>query len=556
MLLRRLELGNFRGIRRAAIDLDETTAIIGENGSGKSTLLDALTICLGGRDDAVRLEPRDFHRDEHGVPAGALRISLTYEGVDDTSSASPPGEFDGLAEVDGGHRVVRLHVRGVLVPGAPAALAEWAFGDDPARATSQTHPGVLAAWRRAHPVLRLRANRYVEQNPRGDAPSPPLAEKDPVASDIERQIRFVYDRLTGADDVPADELRHSLAAAEAYLDQYAHLPSPSVIRRVAGDLAEAPMRSGRNPQALLSSIKQGAGLRGLALVALIGAMLEAEHRQGFVPGSRPLLLLEDAEAHLHPLTLSAMWELIATLRAQKVLTTNSGELLASVPLRSIRRITSDRHGTVVHRVDTDRYRLDDLRRIAYHVRVNRAGAFFARCWLLVEGETEAWLLPELAQVLGYDFPAEGIRCVEYAQCGVRPLIRLASELGLEWHLLSDGDAAGHNYSRAAAEFLHGRAIDDRVTMLEEADIEHCLYAHGYRFVYESLAGPAPATGRARPARERAWRVIDRAIRAHSKPGVALAIVEAANAPEAPAVPAQLRRVVGKVVGLARGSPPW
>ena len=66
-----------------------------------------------------------------------------------------------------------------------------------------------------------------------------------------------------------------------------------------------------------------------------------------------------------------------------------------------------------------RYSVDDLRHIAYHVRLNRAGALFARCWLFVEGETEAWLLPELAQICGYDFPAEGIRCVEFAQSGLQ-----------------------------------------------------------------------------------------------------------------------------------------
>ena len=86
--------------------------------------------------------------------------------------------------------------------------------------------------------------------------------------------------------------------------------------------------------------------------------------------------------------------------------------------------------------------MDDLRRIAYHVRINRAAALFARCWILVEGETEAWVLPELAQICGYDLAAEGIRCVEFAQCGIDPLVRLATDLGIEWHLLADGDLAG------------------------------------------------------------------------------------------------------------------
>ena len=51
-------------------------------------------------------------------------------------------------------------------------------------------------------------------------------------------------------------------------------------------------------------------------------------------------------------------------------------------MRSLRRIVTDRYGTRVYRIDSDRYSVDDLRRIAYHVRINRASALFARCWLL------------------------------------------------------------------------------------------------------------------------------------------------------------------------------
>jgi putative ATP-dependent endonuclease of OLD family len=553
MLLRSLEVEHFRGLRHARLDFDETTALLGENGAGKSTLLDALAVCLGGRDDEVRLEARDFHHDERGNAVPALRLTLTFDpGAGGSWPADAPPVAP-LISVAAGRRALTLHVHGTLDPRTGTASATWRFGDDPARGCPRTAPGLLAAWRAAHPILRLRANRYVEADPRGLHVPPVTAERDAVAAQFEQQIRHVHEALTGASDVSADDVRRGLEAAESYLRARRRLigAAPALPPRGADDLAEAPLRTGRHPHALLSSIKQGAGVRGLALVALVGVMLDARRSQALDPGARPLLLLEDAEAHLHPLTLAAMWELIATLPAQKILTTNSGELLASVPLRSIRRITTTRLGTRVHGVDTEQYTLEDLRRIAYHVRVNRAGALFARCWLLVEGETEAWLLPELAQVCGYDFPAEGIRCVEFAQCGIRPLVRLASDFGIAWHLLADGDAAGHAYRATALAHADGCGAPERVTMLDEPDIEHCLFVHGYRFVYQALAGPPAADGRTQHARERATRTIARAIRSHSKPGLALAIVEAANTLGAPPVPAPLRQLIDTVVRLAR-----
>jgi putative ATP-dependent endonuclease of OLD family len=559
MLLRRIEIENFRGLRSAVLDLDETTALIGENSAGKTTLLDAVAICCSGRDDAVTLEVRDFRQEGQAPPSETLGIALTFEGADAEWADRSRAAFRPFVRTGpSGRPTIRLEVAGARRADSSAVEARWTFaGAD--GLTSGPQPGLLAEWRRLTPMLRLRANRYVEQDPRGRAAAAAAGgadaahATDPVARQLEQQIRLIYDRLTGASDIQDDELRRGLDAAEAYLaarGPFRRAPvwpsAPSM-----SDLAETPSPSVRQTEPLLSSIKQGTGTRGLAFLGLIGAILEARERHSLPEEAQPLLVLEDVEAHLHPTTLSAMWELISKLPAQKILTTNSGELLAGVPLRSIRRIVTDRVGTRVYRVDSDRYSVDDLRRIAYHVRINRAGALFARCWLFVEGETEAWLLPELGQIRGFDFPSEGIRCVEFAQSGLRALLRLANDLGIEWHLLADGDAAGHAYVMSARAHLKGRPIEERITMLEEADIEHCLFHHGYADVYRSLAGLPPPGQRGRRMRERPTGVITRAIHARSKPGLALAVLEAANRPDAPGVPGQLRSLIETVVRLAR-----
>ena len=202
-------------------------------------------------------------------------------------------------------------------------------------------------------------------------------------------------------------------------------------------------------------------------------------------------------------------------------------------------------------IDAGAYSVDDLRHIAYHVRLNRAGALFARCWLFVEGETEAWLLPELAQLCGYDFPTEGIRCVEFAQSGLRSLLRLANDFGIEWHLLTDGDEAGRAYVTSARRYLKGRPVEERVTLLEEDDIEHCLYYNGYAALYQELAGAGTIGPRGRRMREKATSIITRAIHARSKPGLALAVLEAANREGSPGVPRQIRTLIETVVRLAR-----
>jgi putative ATP-dependent endonuclease of the OLD family len=564
MLLRRVEVRNFRGLRSATIDLDPTTALVGENSAGKSTLLDAIAICCSGRDDQVRLEVRDFHQAGDAPPAEALGISLDYEESDGEWREPQWAAFRRFAVAGAaGRRTIHLEVVGTRGTDRNDVSGTWRFVGPP-ESDGAPQAGLLAEWRRLNPMLRLRANRYFEQDPRGDAAlttgSSGLAGDvvsgagaDPVARQLEQQIRLVYDRLTGDADLQEDEVRRGLEAAEVYLAAHgARQSAPESLPPLMNDLVETPIRTGRRTESLLSSIKHGSGTRGMALVALVGVLLEARRHHALSDEARPLLVLEDAEAHLHPTTLAAMWELVRTLPAQTILTTNSGELLAAVPLRYIRRIVTDAAGTRVYRIDVNRYSVDDLRRIAYHVRIKRAGAFFARCWVLVEGETEAWLLPEFAQLMGYNFPAEGIRFVEFAQSGLTPLLRLANDLGIEWHLLTDGDDAGRGYSACVRANLRGRAPEDRLTVLEERDIEHCLYFNGYANLYRQAAGGAVPVGKGKRVRERATQTIARAIHSRSKPGLALAVLEAANQPGSPGVPPPLRRLVETAVRLARG----
>ena len=178
---------------------------------------------------------------------------------------------------------------------------------------------------------------------------------------------------------------------------------------------------------------------------------------------------------------------------------------------------------------------------------------FARCWLLVEGESEAWLLPELARLCGYELAQEGIALVEYAQAGLDPAIRTADGLGIEWHVLTDGDEAGEIY-RALAE---SHAGDDppalRVTALEEPDLELFLWHHGYDEVYKAVSKVGPLSSAAMTPR----RIIRRAIDQASKPMLALEVLSAIAERGEEGVPEPLRQLIETCVTLARRRrPAW
>ena len=139
--------------------------------------------------------------------------------------------------------------------------------------------------------------------------------------------------------------------------------------------------------------------------------------------------------------------------------------------------------------------------------------------------------------------------VEFAQCGLGPVIKLARELGIEWHVLTDGDRTGRDYAEEARHFAQGEE-DWRITRLRERDIEHCFWHHGYAEVYLKAAGLSGSRGEA----VKAGRVIGRAIKRHSKPYLAFEALAAASAEGAPGVPPPLKRTIETCVQLAREAP--
>ena len=304
-----------------------------------------------------------------------------------------------------------------------------------------------------------------------------------------------------------------------------------------------------------SALLRGTGARSLAMLAFADSFFKAQS-QGFSEANDgngdyyPLLSVEDPEAYLHPLMLTSVWSLIDRMSPQRLLSTNNSDLLSAVPLTGIRRMVRSPEGIAsVYKVNSGHIHINDLRRIAYHLRIRRGAALFMRFWLLVEGETECWLLPEIARVLGFDLWSEGIELVEFAQCGLGPLANLANELGISWHLLADGDKAGHTYGKLAKPYAEAAGLG-KITVLKEVDIENCFWEseYDYKDVFRKIAGPAQQSGK---KGEKSKDLIKRAIRVAPKPGLALALGKAMQDKGPEMVPDQLRMMIYDAVGAAR-----
>ncbi len=323
--------------------------------------------------------------------------------------------------------------------------------------------------------------------------------------------------------------------------------------RLADQLGPAPERHRsvramtETPRPLVtdlgSALEEDAGhQRRIAALWLLVAVLDALPAEGLGSEAEPILLFDDIESNLHPTWLAALCAVAFNLPFQQIVATHSPEVLAWVPLSSMRRLVRRAVGIEARSVQHGRYSTDELRRVAFHLRLNRAGSFFARCWILVEGETEAWLVPEFARLSGVELPVEGIRVIEFAQSGIRPLLKVADDLGIGWLLLADGDPAGKNYARAARQHLESGGGGE-VVVLPAQDIEHYLFKSGYADVIKKAAG----IGGTRSS----GKLIHAAVEKASKPGLALEILAAADARGPAGVPAVLRDLAEVALRVAR-----
>lgn len=526
MYLEHIDVVNFRGITELRLDLEpSTTVCFGENAWGKTTLVEALQSTLGSR----TITESDFHRleNDRSTIARRLGISLRFGG-------EPPKGWDsaGWRDAHGAFHLT-LHWAGKRLGRGKAKVDRLFLGPEGRELPLPDGDAALLADLvvKAHPLHVFHELRLAE-GMLAPAFSPDLE----LHEDPERAVRRIFERLlTVPHQVHPSELARGLEALQHLAERRPELfqPPASAPRR-ATDIADTPM--GLHDGQSLGDLarRAGSGTRQVALLALVGAMLQAEMAWPQASGVSPILVLEDPETHLHPIQLATIWNLVSQLPVQKLVTTAHGALLASVPSRALRRLVRRTRQTVVF-PDPEARPLSptDVRRVAFHVRTHQTESLFARVWLLVEGETESWLLPELARVSGISFPLEGIHCVAFAQAGLAPLIAFADRFGIPWHLIADGDEAGRHYAIKARHLLKGRPESRHLTILPDKDMEHFLWRNGFADVFRRAAPHPEYTD--------PENIIHQALRATSKPGMALEVAEEAGRRGINAVPTALKK---------------
>ena len=547
MRLTRVEIENFRCIDHISVDLDDTTVLIGENNSGKTAFLDAVRLCLDPPFGRKRrpFEEYDYRFSaERASPAEAppIRIELTFaERVPEEWPEDVRQDFREVIDRDSEDRArIRLRVTSSFRSGT-----EWEFLTETGEPTAR--PRLVDRVRHLAPAHYLSALRDAEQNfaSRGRYWRAFLDESgipDRAREDLERELHEFNTQVVEMHQ-PLASVREQLEVVKKVLD-FAAADAVSVdalptklFALLSGARVSLASRSGAH----IPVTRQGQGTQSLAVLALFAAFLSSRRDAG-EPQAVPITALEEPEAHLHPAAARALMRIVDEIPGQKLIATHSGDLMAQVSTTQIRRFAPEGSGVAVHRIAKDGLTPEETGKLDLHVKHVRGELLFARCWLLVEGETEEILFAGVARAMGRDLDREGVRPVKFAGAGPQMFVKAAEALGIRWHCVVDDDGAGRGYRRSIARVVGTEVAAPRVAS-PYVSPEACLLEAGFDELYERRT-----TGgdRAASTHREAPKVV---ARGKSKPAAAAKAVKSFEA-DPGLIPEAIRGIVSRVLAVA------
>lgn len=572
MKLKEVTINNFRGIRSLHLPLDDLTVLIGENNTGKSTVLEAIQLVLTrgfGVRRGSQFTEYDFHlKDANATPQTAEPISITLHFAEEQKNEWPDPIIQRMNDViqldTNGLYHIWLQTKGTFQAESASFETKWVFLNSSDSELPLKNATPLNLISRLVPLFFLSALRDASQEfgQRGQFWSGFLKSiqlPDKQREQIEEMLLNINKSVIGA-NAGLTEVTKKIADAKRLipLDSEEPVVLEAIPTRVFDMVGKIQVHLKSSYGAKLPLHRHGEGTQSLAVLMLFQAFAEAKLAEVYDPESTPILALEEPEAHLHPSAIRSLGSFLEEMMGQILVSSHSGDLVSRVPVTTLRRLYKKNGETLVGKIEQTTLTTEEKRHFDYHVRVTKGAHLFARCWLLVEGQSEFWLFPRVASLMDATVDEKKFAIIEFSQGGgPSPFIKAAKALGIEWFVVADGDNAGIDYIKAAKGCLDANEQEtDHIFQLQSKDLEHEFWQAGYDNVYKNAVKPPDLTSlqqqyATKPA-DFSEAVIKKAISRRSKPGLAFDIAAEVEKKGIGSLPQSIKNIVNQVVRLTGG----
>lgn len=435
-----VKIKNFRNLKNIEVKLDAgVNVILGENNVGKTNLLDAIRVALGSQSstsgDLVRLGKEDLTRNENGdIENFQIRIDLEFSSLDKNERA----EFIDI-----------LNYNPTNPDQSTASIHfEWSWNDSTQRWHQRRWGANSDSGDRSTPDEVLQAIPHTTLTALRDA----LRELAPgknsklgklmsnIANDGQKDaIKTIFNKAN--EDLEKDVLVKNVeqkidgalkATAGAIFSQSPKIrTSDSSFDKIVNALR---LSIAISPNSFMELDENGLGYNNLIFISTVMAELSSSKT-----ATLPILLVEEPEAHLHPQLqvllarcLSNVLKVEGSNAVQTIITSHSPHIAIETSLETlcVLHFNSKKDRVCVRLVAKD-ISDKEKRKLARMLDVSKASFLFSRGVILVEGITEALLLPILSKRIGIDLAENGISVVPICGVDFKTLTRLFGKDGLQ-----------------------------------------------------------------------------------------------------------------------------
>lgn len=449
MHLSEVRVQNFRSLQDVTLHLHPgINALVGRNNIGKTNMLQAIRHALGGVafQESLWLLLEDLYRvDAFSAPASTIRIDLAFENLSETQ-LSQFFEILDLNTADISKSKARIHFEATW-NAVKKRFAVRRWGGPEGGDINTVPPELLESL----PVTFLPALRDAETalapGPRSRLAKVLEAFADRAEDDPSGKIEGIFLEANSklgkeklVEDVTTKIAGGARAMAGSDFSDVAITSSEPAFPQI---LRTLKMVVGGNPVPDLRN--SGLGYNNLLYMATILAHLEDSPED-----ECPLLLIEEPEAHLHPQLVVLLGNffkesLLPGRTPQAIISTHSPTLAAHLKpsqICSVHVPTGTDQAAFVHLGDAG-LEPKEGRQLERMLDITKSTLFFSKGLILVEGISEALLVPRLAKILDLDLATEHISVLPI--CGVSfgtfEKILKQEILGIPTVILTDGDPA-------------------------------------------------------------------------------------------------------------------
>ncbi len=495
-----MRIANFRSLRNVEVELGDIALLVGMNNAGKTSFLKALHLALGA--DRRTILPDDFYANPIGGAADDILIDVRIVPVGDDGQRTASFNQAWIDNDLGGRglinpdsddrefvafrtRITRDAVKNDFLL-ERKILAEW----PDFISWQQAQPGsrvprfeqlasfFIDAQRDVVGDLRSRSSYMGRLLSRIEIPEDAIA-------DLEERLRLLNDDIVSQSEV-LSHIRTVLAGLNRTVPAFGEGVEINPVSKKMRELMKGVgVQFADSDGSSFPLESHGMGTRSWASLLSFDAYISWTARLAEREGLpfRPVLFLEEPEAHLHPNAQRSVYGQLGQGGGQRIVSTHSPYVAGQADLGCLLHFAKNGAETRVRRIPVGDIDDDDQRKIRREIMRTRGELLFASAVVLFEGETEEQALPMFARHHWGQYPFErGVAFVGVGSYGnYAPFLRVFESMEIPWFIFSDGEPRARLAVRGALEKVgltdpHPNVI----TLPNDLAIEGYLIAEGYQ----------------------------------------------------------------------------